>query len=162
MLRTSVILPFAVMTLALVVIIVLRVGERGKALDVEAAALEWVGDGLAQKARREGDGWEVDVVRPNGSMVQVSIGDDLDLRGLDEELGPAGTLAPDELRGRSRARAVQAAFAETRPGEVTSVERDSSGEIEVCIRMRTGSQVEVELDQALRVVEVGREDPCDG
>lgn len=144
------------------VVIGLRLGDRNSPLDVEAAALEWVGDGATQKARREGDTWEVDVVRPDGSMVQVSLGDDLELRGLDEESGPAGTLASDELRGSARARAVQVAFAESRPGEVTSVERDSSGEIEVCIRMRTGRQAEVELDEAFRVVKVDREDPCDG
>jgi hypothetical protein len=150
------------MLTTLAVVIVVRVDEQSNPPDPEAAALQWVGDGLAQTARREENRWEVDVVRPDGSMVQVSLGDDLDLRGLDEELGPGGTLAPDELQGRRRARAVQAAFAETRPGQVTSVERDLSGEIEVCIRTQTGRQVEVELDQALRVVEVGRKDPCDG
>jgi hypothetical protein len=152
------------MICTLVAIVVVRVGEEEQSNPPNAvtAALRWVGDGVAQEARREGNRWEVDVVRPDGSMVQVSLGDDLDLRGLDEELGPGGTLAPDELRGRRRARAVQAAFAETGPGQVTSVERDSSGEIEVCIRTWTGRQVEVELDQALRVVEVGRKDPCDG
>jgi hypothetical protein len=50
---------------------------------VEAAALKWVGDGEAQKPRREGGRWEVDVVRADGSMVHVSIRDDLELRGLD-------------------------------------------------------------------------------
>ena len=129
--------------------------------DVEAAALEWVGEGVAQQPRREEGRWEVDVVRPDGSMLQVSLGDDLELLGLDEESGPAGTLAPDELWGTARARAVQAAFAETRVGEVTSVERDSSGEIEVCIRMSTGRQVEVELGHMLRVVTVDTDDPCD-
>jgi hypothetical protein len=129
--------------------------------DVEAVALEWVGGGVAQQARRESGRWEVDVVRPDGSVVQVSLGDDLELLGLDEEAGPAGTLAPDELRGKGRARAVQAAFAETRAGQVTSVER-SSGEIEVCIRMPMGHQVEVELDHMLRVVKVDSGDPCDG
>ena len=142
-----------------VVVIGLRPGEHGSPLDAEAAALLWADDGETQKARRESGGWEVDVVRPDGSMVQVSLDDDLELRGLDEELGPAGTLAPDELRGAARARAVQTAFAESRPGQVTSVERDSSGEIEVCIRMRTGRQVEVELDQMFRVVKVDHEDP---
>jgi hypothetical protein len=162
--RTSSFFFFAGMLTTLAVVVVVRLGEdkRSNAPDAETAALEWVGEGFAQEARREGNRWEVDVVRPDGSMVQVSLGDDLDLRGLDEELGPGGTLAPDELRGRRRARAVQAAFAETGPGQVTSVERASSGEIEVCIRTQTGSQVEVELDQALRVVEVGRKDPCDG
>jgi hypothetical protein len=153
------------MIATLVAIVVVRVGEDGQSnpANAETAALQWVGGGAAQDPRREGSLWEVDVVRADGSMVQVSLGDDLGLRGFDEELGPGGTLASDELRGRRRARAVQAAFAETVPGQVTSVERhSSSGEIEVCIRTGTGRQVEVELDQALRVAEVDRKDPCDG
>jgi hypothetical protein len=150
------------MTTALVVI-GLRLGEHSTPLEVETAALRWVDDGVTQKARREGGRWEVDVVRPDGSMVQVSLGNDLELLGLDEEAGPAGSLARDELRGTARARAVQTAYAATRPGQVTSVERDpSSGEIEVCIRTRTGRQVEVELDHMFRVAVVDREDPCDG
>jgi hypothetical protein len=152
------------MLAALIAVVLVRVGEdeQSNPANARATALKWVGAGVAQEPRRESNSWEVDVVRADGSMVQVSLGDDLDLRGLDEELGPGGTPAPDELRGRRRARAVQAAFAETAPGQVTSVERSSGGEIEVCIRMPAGRQVEVELDQALRVAEVDRRDPCDG
>ena len=139
------------------------VREREGPWDAEAAAIMWVPNGAAQKPRREEGRWEVDVVRPDGSMVQVSLGDDFELRGLDEELGPGGMLSPDELRGEARRRAVEAAFAETRPGQVTSVEHDDlSGEIEVCIRTRVGRQVEVELDRAWRVVLVDSDDPCDG
>lgn len=152
------------MIATLVAIVVVRMGEDGQSnpANAETAALHWVGRGAALEPRREGNRWEVDVVRPDGSMVQVSLGDDLELLGLDEELGPAGTLAPDELTGTARRRAVRTAFAETRPGRVASVERDSSGQIEVCIRMRTGRQVEVELDHMFRVVEVESDDPCDG
>jgi hypothetical protein len=159
--RTGLFLLCAVMTVALVVMALHLRQEEGP-WDAEDVALEWVGDGVAQKPRREGGRWEVDVVRPDGSMVQVSVGDGLKLRGVDEELGPGGTLAPDELRGTARRRAVQAAFAETRPGQVVSVERGSRGQIEVCIRLRKGRQVEVELDRMLRVVEVDSDDPCDG
>jgi hypothetical protein len=155
-------LLFVAMIAALAVVVAVRLGEDNGPLDVEAAALKWAPGGESQAPRREEGMWEVDVVRPDGSMVQVTIGDDLELRGIDEELGPAGTLASDELRGDARARAVDAAFAETRPGEVASVERGSSGEIEVCIRSRAGGQVEVELDRAFRVVDVDRDDPCDG
>jgi hypothetical protein len=160
LIRAAVVSLFAAMIIALIVIALAKSDQ--EVPDVEAAALEWVGGGVAQQARREGGRWEVDVVRPDGSVVQVSLGDDLELLGLDEESGPAGTLAPDELRGMARARAVHAAFAETRAGQVTSVERDSSGEIEVCIRMSTGRQVEVELGHMLRVVKVDSDDPCDG
>jgi hypothetical protein len=160
LIRAAVVSLFAAMIIALIVMVL---AQRDQQLpDVEAAALKWVADGVTQQPRREEGRWEVDVVRPDGSMVQVSVGDDLELLGLDEESGPAGTLAPDELTGTARARAVQTAFAETSAGQVTSVERDSSGEIEVCIRMRTGRQVEVELDHMWRVVKVDSDDPCDG
>jgi hypothetical protein len=160
LIRAAVVSLFAAMIIALIVMVL---AQRDQQLpDVEAAARKWVADGVTQQPRREEGRWEVDVVRPDGSMVQVSVGDDLELLGLDEESGPAGTLAPDELTGTARARAVQTAFAETSAGQVTSVERDSSGEIEVCIRMRTGRQVEVELDHMWRVVKVDSDDPCDG
>ena len=161
LIRTSVIVLLAAMTTALVVMALDRRQQAGP-WDAAAVALHVVPDGVAQNSRREGGRWEVDVVRADGSMVQVSVGDDFELLGLDEELGPAGTLAPDELTGTARRRAVRTAFAVTRPGQVTSVERDSSGQIEVCIRMRTGRQVEVELDHMFRVVEVESDDPCDG
>jgi hypothetical protein len=160
LIRAAVVSLFAAMIIALILIALAKSDQ--EVPDAEAAALEWVGGGVAQQARRESGRWEVDVVRPDGSVVQVSLGDDLELLGLDEEAGPAGTLAPDELRGMGRMRAVQAAFAKTRPGQVTSVERDSSGEIEVCIRMSTGHQVEVELGHMLRVVKVDSDDPCEG
>lgn len=127
----------------------------------EAAALRWVGSGVAQEPRRDGDDWEIDVVRPNGSMVQVSLGPSLELRDFDEEFGPAGAPARDELRGDPRARAVRAAFAETGPGHVVSVERDSRREIEVSIRLAADRQVQVELDHTFRVVDVTREKPSD-
>jgi hypothetical protein len=127
----------------------------------EAAALRWVRTGVTQEPRRDGDDWEIDVVRPDGSMVQVKLGPSLELRDFDEEFGPAGTPAHDELRGESRARAVRAAFAETGPGQVVSVERDSRREIEVSIRLADDRQVQVELDHTFRVVGVTREDPSD-
>jgi hypothetical protein len=127
----------------------------------EAAALRWVRTGVTQDPRRDGDHWEVDVVRPDGSMVQVRLGPRLELRDFDEEFGPAGTLAHDEMRGEPRARAVRAAFAETGPGHVVSVERDSRREIEVSIRLSDDRQVQVGLDHMFRVVDVNREHPGD-
>ena len=142
---------------AAIVLLALQLRDDQGPIDAEAVAVELVGDGIAQDARREGDRWEVDVVRPDGSMVQVSLGDDLELRGLDEELGPAGTLAEDELRGPARARAVRAAFTETGIGKVVSVERDSGDEIEVRVRPGGGRQIEVELDRNFHVVEIDHE-----
>jgi hypothetical protein len=137
-----------------------RDGEGFSAADAKAAALSWVRAGEAEAPRREGDNWEVDVRRPDGSMVQVTLGDELQLRDLDEEFGPAGTRAPDELRGAERAKAIEAAFWHVGPGRVVGVERDPNREIEVGIRMGR-DQIEVRLDERFRVIEVNPEDPGD-
>jgi hypothetical protein len=155
--RASLFLLFTAM-MAAIVVLALRLRDEQGPLDAEAVAVELVGDGIAQDSRREDDRWEVDVVRPDGSMVQVSLGEeDLELRSLDEELGPAGTLADDELLGPARARAVRAAFTETGIGKVVSVERDTGHGIEVRVRPGGGRQIEVELDRNYRVLEVDHE-----
>jgi hypothetical protein len=155
--RASLFIVFTAMTVAIVVLALALRDEQGP-LEAESVALELVGDGVAEESRREDDRWEVDVVRPDGSMVQVSLGEDLELRGLDEELGPAGTLAEDELRGRARARAVRAAFAETGIGKVVSVEHDAGGGIEVRVRTDAASEtLEVELNRDFEVIEVEQE-----
>jgi hypothetical protein len=130
------------------------------AKDAEIAALSWVPAGEAEPPRREGDNWEVDVRRPDGSLVQVTMGDRLQLLDFDEEFGPAGTPAFDELKGSARARAIEAAFWHVGPGRVVGVERDPTGEVEVGIRMG-GDQIEVRLDERYRVIEVHPEDPGD-
>lgn len=134
---------------------------RATAADAEVAALERIGKGIVQPARVEDDEWEVDVVRPDGSLVEVTFDHELHFRNLDEELGPGGTRAEDEIGGRLRRRAIRAAFAVTGAGAVRSVERDSWNEIEVNVRRKNGTQVEVELDSAMRVGEVEEEDPED-
>jgi hypothetical protein len=154
--RASLFIVFTAMTAAIVVL-ALRLRDEQGPIDAEEVAVELVGAGIAQDSRREDDRWEVDVVRPDGSMVQVSLGEDLELRGLDEELGPAGTLAEDELRGPARARAVRAAFAETGIGKVVSVERDTGHGIEVRVRPGGGGQIEVELDGHFRIIQVDDE-----
>jgi hypothetical protein len=130
------------------------------ATDAEIAALSWVGVGEAETPRREGDNWEVDIRRPDGSLVEVVMGDELELRDFDEEFGPAGAPASDELKGAARARAIEAAFWHVGPGRVVGVERDPNGEIEVGIRMG-GDQIEVRLDERYRVIEVHPEDRSD-
>jgi hypothetical protein len=75
--------------------------------DVAAAAAYWVGAGQPQPPRRNGDEWETDVARPESSLVEVTLGRRLELLGFDEERSRGGGPAPDELRGRSRARAVE-------------------------------------------------------
>jgi hypothetical protein len=156
---TTIFIVFGAMTIALV-LMGFELGEGTNPVDAEVAALDAVGDGVSQVPRRDGDNWEVDVVRPDGSMVQVSLSKGLDLLGLDEEYGPAGTLAPDEARGAARLRAVRAAFDEVGPGEVIGVERESGGRYEVGV-LRRGGQVEVELDRNFQVTEVEGEDPRD-
>jgi hypothetical protein len=128
--------------------------------DAEIAALTWVGVGKAETPRREGDNWEVDIRRPNGSLVQVTMGDELQLRDFDEESGPRGTPAADELTGDARARAIEAAYWHVGSGRVVGVERDPNGEIEVGLRMG-GDQIEVRLDRRFRVIEVHPEDRSD-
>jgi hypothetical protein len=130
------------------------------AKDAEVAALTWVGAGDAEAPRREDGNWEVDVRRPDGSLVQVTMGDELQLLDFDEEFGPAGAPAIDELKGAARARAIEAAFWHVGPGRVVGVERDPTGEIEVGLRMG-GDQIEVRLDKRFRVIEVHPEDPGD-
>jgi hypothetical protein len=156
---TTIFIVFGAMTVALVALD-FEFGEDANPIDAEVAALDAVGDGVSQVARRDGDKWEVDVVRPDGSMVQVSLSKGLDVVGLDEEYGPAGTLASDEARGAARVRAVRAAFKEVGAGEVIGVERESGGRYEVGVLQR-GGQVEVELDRNFRVTEVEGEDPGD-
>jgi hypothetical protein len=156
---TTILIVFGAMTIALVVM-GFELGEDTDPLEAEVVALDAVPDGVSQVPRRDGDNWEIDVVRPDGSMVQVSLNKNLDLLGLDEEYGPAGTLAPDEARGPARVRAVRAAFAEVGTGEVIGVERESGGRYEVGVLLRDG-QVEVELDRNFRVTEVEGEDPRD-
>jgi hypothetical protein len=153
----------AFLALTAVVMIVVGVDRRGDIgpADAQAVALDWVGVGVAQEPRRDGSEWEVDVVRPDGSLVEVTIGDALEARGFDEERGRPGSLAPDEIRGTLRATAIRIALAETGPGRVLSVEREGTREIEVSVRTRAHRQVEVELDGALRVAEVEDEDPRD-
>jgi hypothetical protein len=128
--------------------------------DARIAALSWVPAGQAETPRRDGDNWEVDIRRPDGSLVEVVMGDELQLRAFDEESGPGGAPAPDELTGAARARAMEAAFWHVGPGRVVGVERDPTGEIEVGIRMG-GDQVEVRLDERYRVIEVQPEDRSD-
>lgn len=133
---------------------------RVSAREVKSAGLRWAGGGLADAPRRDGDEWEVDVERSDGSLVEVTIGDLLELRGFDEELGPGGRPASDELAGPARRRATRAAMAAAGSGQVFSVEREAGGAVEVNIRRPNGA-VEVQLDSGGRVVEVEPEDPGD-
>lgn len=126
--------------------------------EVRQAALRWTAAELADIPRRDGDEWEVDVHRRDGSLVEVTVGRRLELRGLDEELGPGGAPPHDQLTGDLRERAIAAARATAGPGAVRSVERERDGAIEVDF-VRPGRIIlEVELDRRLRVVDADTED----
>lgn len=135
--------------------------DRATASDAERVARYWTGSGVVQPARIEDDEWEVDVLRPDGSLIEVTLDHELRLRDLDEERGPGGSRPDDEVTGPLRRRAIDAAFRVTGQGRVMVVERDSRDEIEVGVRLPNGSQIEVELDSQLQVGEVEPEDPED-
>jgi hypothetical protein len=155
----------AVLGIAAVVglVFVLTLGSSGDddvgPAEVEAAAFRWVGVGIPEDPRRDGDEWEVDVERPNGSLVEVTMDDQLEMIGIDEELGPRGTPAWDELAGERRRRAEDTALEAVGPGRVSSVERESQGSIEVKVR-RAGELVEVQIEGG-EVVEIEEAHPGD-
>jgi hypothetical protein len=147
--------------IGLSIVALTRDAVQASASEAEKAAHYWVNVGTIQPARLEDDEWEVDVLRPDGSLVEVAFDHELKLRDFDQELGAGGTLANDEVTGPLRHRAILKALAVTGPGRVPSVERDSPNEIEVNVRPGDGTQIEVELDAELRVAGVRPEDPGD-
>ena len=56
-----------------------------EASDAARVAAGWVGAGATQAPRFDGDGWEVDVARRDGSLVEVTVGKRGELLGFDEE-----------------------------------------------------------------------------
>ena len=159
--------PLALTTAALAVLVVVLVlavpgtGREATADEARRTALTWVGAELADRPRRDGDRWEVDVRRPDGSLVEVTLGERLELTELDEERGPAGAPSHDEVDGPLRARAISAARRVSGPGRVRSVEREADGSLEVDVLQGSGVLLEVELDPRLRVVDTDLEDPGD-
>lgn len=149
-----------VTAMAVAVLAFLAFGARAEEPDADAArlvALHWTQAERADPPRRDGELWEVDVRRPDGSLVEVTLGRDLELHELDEELGPGGSLPWDELTGALRERAIAAARPAGGPGAVLGVERERDGTIEVGFARPGGSIAEVELDRRLRVQDVDEE-----
>jgi hypothetical protein len=145
---------------ALVVLALMAFGPGGDEIDAAAAqeaARNWTGFETTDPARREGEGWEVDVRREDGSVVEVNLGPELELIELDEELGPGGTPAYDELRGARRARAIAVVHAHGVRGHVRSVEQERDGTIEVDVVQAGKKVLEVDLDPRLRVRRVDDE-----
>jgi hypothetical protein len=129
--------------------------------DVREAALQWVDAGRVQEVRGDGEEWEVDVVRPDGSLVEVTIGERLELLQLDEERGAHGRPTPDMLSGEAAGQAGDAALRATSGGHVLGSEREPDGDLEVDVRLRDGTLLEVGLTPDLVVHEVARETPGD-
>ncbi len=144
-------------------VVALPRGDGGltSASDAEAAARYWVGSGTVEPARFENNQWEVDVALPDGSLVQVRLDRELQLQDIDEERGPGGSRAHDEVTGPLRNRAILKALAVAGPGRIRGVERDSANELEVGILRPNGIQLEVSLDAELNVIGIERENPED-
>ena len=137
----------AAVALLVPAVALIRPSEPGiGAADARAAALVWTGGGSASAPRRDGEEWEVDVRREDGSLIEVTLGPGLTLRDLDEERGPRDSAAPDELRGPARGRALAAARAAAGAGEVRYAEREPEDGVEVGLLRPDGTAVEVELD----------------
>jgi hypothetical protein len=147
--------------IAVALLAFLAFGTREQEPDAAAArqaALRWTEAEVADTPRRDGDQWEVDVRRANGSLVEVTLGRSLDLRELDEERGPGGAPPHDEVIGALRERAIAAARVAAGPGPVRSVERERDGAFEVDYTRPDRIILEVELDQRLRVIDIDLED----
>jgi hypothetical protein len=132
-------------------------GDDFDASAAQQAARNWTGFQRTDPPRREGDGWEVDVRREDGSIVEVNLGPKLELIELDEELGPGGTPAHDEVQGTRRARAVAVVHAHGHRGTVRSVEQERDGSIEVDVVRPDRTVLEIDLDADLRVLGVSDE-----
>jgi hypothetical protein len=132
--------------------------DEADAAAARQVALNWTGAELADAPRRDSDGWEIDVRRADGSLVEVTLGPALELRELDEELGRGETRAHDEVTGALRERAIAAARPEAGPGQVRSVELERDGTIEVDVVRSNRRIVEVELDEQLGVKDIDEED----
>ena len=104
-------LPWGLITVAVAVMLLVAAATNGAsepdAASARQVALQWTGVELADAPRRDGDGWEVDVRRADGSLVEIKLDAQLELRELDEERSAGGAAAHDEVTGALRARAIE-------------------------------------------------------
>lgn len=150
-------LAVTIASLLLVALATRGLGEPDAAA-ARRVALQWTAAELTDAPRRTVDGWEVDVRRADGSLVEIQLGLGLELRELDEERSAGGASAHDEVTSELRARAVNSARTVSGPGAVRGVEREQDGSIEVDVVAPDRTIVEVELDSQLRVVDVDEEE----
>jgi hypothetical protein len=158
-------LRLSLLTATVAVLVLVALATRGPdepdAAAAQRVALQWTGAQLADAPRRDGDGWEVDVRRADGSLVEISLGPTLELRELDEERGVGGTAAHDEVTGALRTRAIDAARTVAGPGPVRTGELEDDGSIEVDVLAADRTILEVELDRQLRVTDTDEESITD-
>jgi hypothetical protein len=161
----DVMLRWSLITATVTVLVLVALATQGPdepdAAAAQRMALQWTGAELADAPRRDSDGWEVDVRRADGSLVEISLGPTLELRELDEERGAGGTAAHDEVTGALRTRAIDAARTVAGPGPVRTVEREDDGSIEVDILATDQMILEVELDRQLGVTDTDEESITD-
>ena len=122
------------------------------------AALAKVGGGTVLKAETD-DGataFEVDVMRPDGSKVEVKLdrsfqASTVESEGRDDDSGLTALSAED------RDKAGNAALARVGQGTVSEVEREDEGgsAYEVEVRLNDGTQVEVQLGSDFQVLGQG-------
>jgi len=135
-------------------------GLEGNTLDrASKAALAETGGGKVTDSERDGENgatYEVEVTKPDGSQVDVRLDDQYKVVTAerdDEDQGEDDT-SDQELTGATLDRASKAALAKTGGGKVTGAERDSEAgaTYEIEVTKADGSQVDVRLDDAFKVV----------
>ena len=82
----------AVAAVALAALALWPRGAELRAADAAAVAVGWVGTGRAQPPRCDGDECEVDLTRPDGSLVEVTVGENGELSASTRSVRQAEAL----------------------------------------------------------------------
>lgn len=124
------------------------------------AALAEAGGGEVVDSERDDGRFEVEVLRPDGTRVEVTLDDSFAV--VHSELDDHDD--PDDDRpvtGEELERVTQAALAETGEGTVTDAEQEADGTYEVEVRRADGTEVDLRLDEDLAVTHVRVDDDHD-
>jgi uncharacterized membrane protein YkoI len=130
-----------------------------------AAALSAAGGGTITDSERDGDRYEIEVRRDDGSGIDIELGRDFAVIATEPDDATDDDAtdvdAPDAdhrvLTDDERQRASAAALAETGGGEVLAIEVDGSG-YEVDVRRTDGSHVDIDLDATFAVIHTDIDD----
>jgi uncharacterized membrane protein YkoI len=114
------------------------------------AALAKAGGGTVLKAETDDGAYEVDVLRPDGTKVEVEV--DRSFQATVDDRDDDSKLPA--LSAADRDRAANAALARVGQGTVSEVERENEGgaAYEVEVRLGDGSQVEVQVGSDFQVI----------